>query len=117
MSASRLAMVHHDIGCRRWAISAGRAPSRATGAEPMFSSRDQLALLNAGIELANVRMRVLYAGHGPVGLICDDIEASHARALACGARALTGLFEAAGVRIAMLEAPQGHAIELIQLPA
>ena len=55
-------------------------------------------------------------GHGPVGLICDDIKASHARALACGAHALTGLFEAAGVRIAMLEAPQGHEIELIQLP-
>ena len=67
MSASRLAMVHHDIGCRRWAISAGRAPSRATGAEPMFSSRDQLALLNTGPDLANVRMQVLYAEHGPVG--------------------------------------------------
>ena len=33
----------------------------------MFSSRDQLALLNTGLELANVRMQVLYAGHGPVG--------------------------------------------------
>ena len=55
------------IGHRRWAISAGWAPSRATGAEPMFSSRDQLAVLNAGPELANVRMQVLYAGHGPVG--------------------------------------------------
>jgi len=54
-------------GCRRWAVAAGWAPSRATGAEPMFSSRDQLALLNAGTELANVRMRVLYAEHGPVG--------------------------------------------------
>jgi lactoylglutathione lyase len=56
-------------------------------------------------------------GHGPVGLICDDIAASHARALASGAQTLTGIFEAAGVRIAMLKSPQGHEIELIQFPA
>jgi predicted enzyme related to lactoylglutathione lyase len=54
-------------------------------------------------------------GHGPVGLICEDITASHERALAFGAEPLTGLFEAAGVRIAMLRSPQGHEIELIQL--
>jgi lactoylglutathione lyase len=55
-------------------------------------------------------------GHGPVGLICDDIQASHDRALACEAEKLTGVFEAAGVRIALLKSPQGHEIELIQLP-
>jgi lactoylglutathione lyase len=55
-------------------------------------------------------------GHGPVGLICDDIEASHEHACRCGGSALTGLFEAAGVRIAMLKSPQGHEIELIQFP-
>jgi lactoylglutathione lyase len=55
-------------------------------------------------------------GHGPVGLVCDDIEASHRQALAHGARAQTGVFDAAGVRVAMLESPQGHEIELIQLP-
>jgi predicted enzyme related to lactoylglutathione lyase len=54
-------------------------------------------------------------GHGPVGLICDDIAASHERALACGAAMLTGVFEAAGVRIAVLRSPQGHEIELIEL--
>lgn len=56
-------------------------------------------------------------GHGPVGLVCDDIAASHERALACGAHALTGVFEAAGVKIALLKSPQGHEIELIELPA
>jgi len=56
------------------------------------------------------------AGHGPVGLICEDIAASHAHALACGAEALTGVFDAASVRIAMLRSPQGHEIELIELP-
>jgi predicted enzyme related to lactoylglutathione lyase len=55
-------------------------------------------------------------GHGPIGLICEDIAASHERALAYGAQPLTGLFEAAEVRIAMLKSPQGHEIELIQLP-
>ena len=55
-------------------------------------------------------------GHGPVGLICDDIHASHDRALACDAEKLTGVFEAGGVRIAVLNSPQGHEIELVQLP-
>ncbi len=55
-------------------------------------------------------------GHGPVGLICDDIHASPDRALACDAEKVTGVFEAAGVRIAVLRSPQGHEIELIQLP-
>lgn len=56
-------------------------------------------------------------GHGPVGLVCDDIAASYERALAHGARALTGVFEAAGVQVAMLASLQGHEIELVQLPA
>ena len=55
-------------------------------------------------------------GHGAVGLVCDDIEASHDRALACDAEKLTGVFEAGGVRIAVLNSPQGHEIELVQLP-
>jgi lactoylglutathione lyase len=54
-------------------------------------------------------------GHGPVGLICDDIAASHERALVCGAQVMTGIFEAAGVKIALLTSPQGHEIELIEL--
>lgn len=56
-------------------------------------------------------------GHGPVGLTCDDIVASHERALACGAEALTGVFAVEGVRIALLRSPQGHEIELVQLPS
>ena len=55
-------------------------------------------------------------GHGPVGLVCDDIRASFDHALACGAEKLTEVFEAGGVRIAMLRSPQGHEIELVQLP-
>jgi lactoylglutathione lyase len=55
-------------------------------------------------------------GHGPVGLICDDIHASHDHALVCDAEKVTGVFEAGGVRIAVLKSPQGHEIELVQLP-
>jgi hypothetical protein len=55
------------LGRTRWAIAAGHAPSRATGAEPAFTSCDQVALLNAGEELANVRLTVLYAERDPVG--------------------------------------------------
>lgn len=55
-------------------------------------------------------------GHGPVGLICDDIAASHERALACGAQALTGVLDIDGTRLALLKSPQGHEIELVELP-
>jgi catechol 2,3-dioxygenase-like lactoylglutathione lyase family enzyme len=55
-------------------------------------------------------------GHGAVGLICDDIEASNDRALMCNAEKVLDVFEAGGVKIAVLKSPQGHEIELIQLP-
>ena len=55
-------------------------------------------------------------GHGAVGLVCEDIQAAHDRALVCDAEKMTGVFEAGGVKIAVLMSPQGHEIELIQLP-
>lgn len=55
-------------------------------------------------------------GHGAVGLICTDIQASHDRALECDAEKVLDVFEAGGVKIAVLKSPQGHEIELIQLP-
>ena len=54
-------------------------------------------------------------GHGPVGLVCEDIRASYDQALARGAQKVTDVFEAAGIEIAVLNSPQGHEIELIQL--
>jgi predicted enzyme related to lactoylglutathione lyase len=53
-------------------------------------------------------------GHGPVGLICDDIRASYEQAVARGASEVMDVFEAAGIKIAVLKSPQGHEIELIQ---
>jgi predicted enzyme related to lactoylglutathione lyase len=55
-------------------------------------------------------------GHGPVGFQCTDIEASHKRALAAGAQPLTGIIAVGPIRVAMLKSPQGHEIELVQLP-
>ena len=55
-------------------------------------------------------------GHGPVGFQCADIAAAHEQALAAGAEALTGIFTVGPVEVAMLKSPQGHEIELVQLP-
>ena len=57
-------------------------------------------------------------GHGAVGLQCSDIAAAHERALAAGAIKGTGIIVVAGtIKVAVLHSPQGHEIELVQLPA
>ena len=56
-------------------------------------------------------------GHGPVGFACDDIAASYARAVAAGATADSGVFAVGPVQVALLHSPDGHEIELVQLPA
>ncbi len=53
-------------------------------------------------------------GHGPVGLVCDDIAASHAHAVEAGAQALMDPVDVGGVIVSMLKSPQGHEIELVQ---
>jgi predicted enzyme related to lactoylglutathione lyase len=56
-------------------------------------------------------------GHGAIGLQCGDIAASHERALAAGAQKGTGVMTVAGgIKVAVLHSPQGHEIELVQLP-
>lgn len=55
-------------------------------------------------------------GHGPVGFQVDDIDAAHRLALAAGAEPVTGVFAVDGIGIALLRSPQGHEIELVQLP-
>ena len=56
------------------------------------------------------------SAHGPVGLVCNDITASYAHAIECGAGVLLPPFEAGGAKVAMLKTPEGHEIELVQLP-
>ncbi len=56
-------------------------------------------------------------GHGAVGLQCTDIAAAHERALAAGAQKGSGVIVVAGnIKVAVLHSPQGHEIELVQLP-
>lgn len=54
-------------GRKRVAISAGWIPAQGRGPEPEFTSRDCLSLLNAGDEVANVRVMVVYATRDQVG--------------------------------------------------
>ena len=68
-------------------------------------------VLDAVADLAEI----IVPGHGPVGLVCTDIRASHAQAVASGAVKEGEIFEAAGIKIAVLKSPQGHEIELIQM--
>jgi len=67
------------LGKHRWAISAGCVPSRSNGAEPAFTSRDQFSVLNTGPTLANLRIRVLYERHSPVGFFRLTIAARRVR--------------------------------------
>ena len=53
-------------------------------------------------------------GHGPVGLVVVDINASFAHAVAAGATPLMQPEDVGGVIVAMLASPQGHEIELVQ---
>lgn len=53
-------------------------------------------------------------GHGPVGLVCDDIGTAEQAAIGAGATPLTGIFSVGPTKVAMLKSPQGHEIELIQ---
>ena len=56
-------------------------------------------------------------GHGAVGIQCGDIAAAHARALAAGAIEGTGIIVVGEtIKVAVLHSPQGHEIELVQLP-
>lgn len=54
-------------------------------------------------------------GHGPVGLVCMDIMESYEHAIAAGGTRMMEPVDVGGVMVAMLKAPQGHEIELIQL--
>ena len=57
-------------------------------------------------------------GHGAVGLQCADIAAAHERAIAAGAVKGTGVITVTGgIKVAVLHSPQGHEIELVQLPS
>ena len=56
-------------------------------------------------------------GHGAIGLQCTDIAAAHERALKAGAVKGSGIMVVGdGIKVAVLHSPQGHEIELVELP-
>lgn len=55
------------IGRRRWAFTGGPIPVAGHGPEPLFTPHDRLGLLNAGDEVAHVRITLHYADGAPVG--------------------------------------------------
>ena len=67
------------LGKCRWVICAGCVPAHSTGPEPTFTSRDQFNVLNAGPVAANLRIRVLYERHSPVGVYRLTIAARRVR--------------------------------------
>ena len=110
-----------DLAAAFWREAFGFAVT-ATFDEPQF--REHILAL-PGQEAGPSLMLVAYKdgrdvsvgpGHGPVGFQCADIGTSHEQALAAGAQALTGIFAVGPVQVAMLRSPQGHEIELVQLP-
>lgn len=56
-------------------------------------------------------------GHGPIGLVTDDLETLHGKVLAAGGKQVTGIFALDGVRLAIVLDPEGHEIELLQFTA
>lgn len=54
-------------GRRRWVFACGEVPLHSTGPEPELTSHDQFCVLNAGGQLANVRIAVLYARRKEIG--------------------------------------------------
>lgn len=56
-------------------------------------------------------------GHGPTGFVCADIEAAHAALVAAGATPKGPVLAVeGGIRVAFLDDPEGHEIELCQFP-
>jgi len=52
-------------------------------------------------------------GHGPIGLMCVDINASFAHAVGAGAAPQMPPTDVGGVFVAIVVSPQGHEIELV----
>lgn len=55
-------------------------------------------------------------GHGPIGFNTDDIEAVYAKAMEHGAKELIPIFDLGGIKVAIFLDPEGHEVELVQLP-
>ncbi|GGH47930.1 sensory rhodopsin transducer [Microbacterium album] len=55
------------LGTTTWVFSAGNVPPQSTGAEPEFTSRDELCLLNTGDADTHVELWVYFEDRDPSG--------------------------------------------------
>ncbi|HEX5594890.1 MAG TPA: sensory rhodopsin transducer [Micromonosporaceae bacterium] len=67
------------IGHRVWALSGGHIPYPSNGAEPQFTSFDQLCLLNTGEQPAEVTLTIYYVDQEPVGPYQFTVAANRVR--------------------------------------
>ncbi len=54
------------------------------------------------------------AAHGATGFVCGDVQASVGKALAAGATLKLGPMDVGPTRVAFVDDPEGHEIEIIQ---
>lgn len=55
------------IGSLRWVLTGGRIPLNSVGVEPENTGRDEMIILNAGTEPAEVSVTIFYQDREPVG--------------------------------------------------
>jgi hypothetical protein len=55
------------IGQRQWVIPGGHVPGTSTGAEPEFTSFDQVCILNSGDKEAEIEITIYHTDREPVG--------------------------------------------------
>jgi predicted enzyme related to lactoylglutathione lyase len=55
--------------------------------------------------------------HGPTGFVTDDITATHAALVKAGGKPKGAVIEVEGIKVAFLDDPDGHEIELVQFSA
>lgn len=61
-------------GDTRWTFSVGNVPSGTTGAEPQFTSRDEICILNTGPDDATIEVTVYHTDSDPVGPYVIEVE-------------------------------------------
>ncbi|MDG4809819.1 sensory rhodopsin transducer [Micromonospora sp. WMMD1120] len=68
-----------DVGARLWVVPGGHIPFPSDGPEPEFTSFDQICLLNASDERADVEMHIFYEDAEPVGPYAIGVDARRIR--------------------------------------
>jgi hypothetical protein len=67
------------LGSRHWAISCGHLPLHSTGEEPDHTSRDELCILNANDQPAQLQLMIYYVDRDPVGPYAVSVHAARVK--------------------------------------